>query len=116
MFKKSLITFLIITFLGMNFSGILTAKAQFTTEDLKLEIPTLDVEQPKIPSTEEMESVISSAPESFEVSLAEMAICNTGIYGFVTNILNSLNCKKNIMIDLTILTGIYILLAVLMIY
>jgi len=90
MFKKSLITFLIITFLGMNFSGILTAKAQFTTEDLKLEIPTLDVEQPKIPSTEEMESVISSAPESFEVSLAEMAICNTGIYGFVTNILNSL--------------------------
>jgi len=35
---------------------------------------------------------------------------------FDGNILNSLNCKKNIMIDLTILTGIYILLAVLMIY
>ncbi|MBP8994852.1 MAG: hypothetical protein KBG30_13730 [Bacteroidales bacterium] len=90
MFKKSLITFLIISLLGINFSDILTVKAQYNIEDLKLEIPTLDVQQPRIPSVEEMESVISSAPESFEVSLAEMAVCNTGIYNFITDSLNSL--------------------------
>lgn len=90
MFKKSLIIFLIIILLGINFSNILTVKAQTYREERPIPtMPSIDIKKLEIPSAEQMEPVLSSAPESFEVSLEEILICNTGIYSFITDALNS---------------------------
>lgn len=90
MFKKYFIIFIILVFVGINFSNILVAKAQFSTEELKVPISTLKVESPTIPSSEQMNEMIEAAPESYNVSLEEIIACNSGIYDAITGALNNL--------------------------
>ena len=83
MFKKSLIILLIISFLGLDASTILTAKAQQETIITQYEtiLP---------PPSKDLESVIEMEPKTYEnLSLAEIMVCSSGIYSSITSILNA---------------------------
>jgi len=75
MFKKSIIIFLIVSFLGINPPIIWTVKAQ--TEEL---IET------SLPSGRDLDSVLEQAPETFDnLAWDEVMVCSTGIYQRVSS-------------------------------
>jgi len=82
MFKKSLIILLIISFLGLDASTILTAKAQQETIITQYDILP--------PPRKDLESVIEMEPKTYEsISLAEIMACSSGVYSSITGILNA---------------------------
>ena len=79
MFKKSIIIFLIVSFLGINSPIIWTVKAQ--TEEL---IET------SLPSGRDLDSVLEQAPETFDnLAWDEVMVCSTVIYREVSSWITS---------------------------